>query len=125
MWAEACELLGQAQRLQRQFFGLGRSVAAQPCWEPPVDVVSYETEVRITVALPGVHPERVRTRIDCNCLIVSATRAAPLDERTVAVHRLEIPYGSFQRQIALPVGGYELVDQVFVDGCLQLRLAKS
>jgi len=124
MWAEACELLEQAQRLQRQFFGLGRAVAAQPCWEPPVDIVSYETEVRITVALPGVRSDRVRVQIDWNRLLVSATRTAPLDERTIAVHRLEIPYGSFQRQIALPGGGYELLEQIFVDGCLLLRLAK-
>src|SRR5438309_542666 len=37
MWAEACEMLDRANRLQRQFFR-PRSAAA---WEPPVDV--YET----------------------------------------------------------------------------------
>jgi HSP20 family protein len=72
MWAEACEMLERAQRLQRQFFGLGRAVAAQPCWEPPVDIVSYERELRITVALPGVRPERVRVQIDGNRLLLSA-----------------------------------------------------
>jgi len=125
MWAEACELLEQAQRLQRQFFGLGRAVATQPCWEPPVDIVSYETELRVTVALPGVRPERVRVQMDCARLLVSATRASPLDHRTTSVHSLEIPYGNFQRQIILPNGGYELIEQSFMDGCLLLRLARS
>lgn len=41
MWAEACEILEQAQRLQRQFFRFGRAVEAQPRWEPPVDIVAY------------------------------------------------------------------------------------
>jgi HSP20 family protein len=42
-----------------------------------------------------------------------------------AVHRLEIPYGNFQRQILLPGGGCELLEQLFVDGCLLLRLARA
>ena len=42
MWAEACEMLERAQRLQRQFFQFGHAVEAQPRWEPPVDIVAYE-----------------------------------------------------------------------------------
>jgi HSP20 family protein len=122
MWAEACEMLETAQRLQRQFFGLGRAVAAQPCWEPPVDIVSCDQELRITLALPGVRPERVRVQIEGNRLQITATRSAPLDQDTTAVHRLEIPYGSFQRHIALPAQHWDLLDQHFTDGCLQLRL---
>ena len=60
MWAEACEMLEQAQRLQRQFFRFGRAGEAQPRWEPPVDIVAYGDEVQVTVALPGVAPEHVR-----------------------------------------------------------------
>ena len=59
MWAEACEMLEQAQRLQRQFFRFGRAVEAQPRWEPPVDIVAYGDEVQVTVALPGVAQEHV------------------------------------------------------------------
>jgi HSP20 family molecular chaperone IbpA len=124
MWAEACEMLERAQRLQRQFFGLGRAVAAQPCWEPPVDITSCDRELRVALALPGVRPERVRVQLDGSLLLVNATRGAPLDQHTTAVHRLEIPYGSFQRHIALPDGRWDLLDQSFTDGCLQLRLKR-
>lgn len=124
MWAEACELLEQAQRLQRQFFGLGRIVAAQPCWEPPVDIVSYEAEVRITIALPGVPADRVAVHIDRNRVLVKGVRPLPLDGHTLAVHRLEIPYGSFQRQILLMSDGYHLLEQISRDGCLLLRLGR-
>ena len=38
MWAEACERLGQAERLQRQFFRPTASQAVTAAWEPPADV---------------------------------------------------------------------------------------
>lgn len=124
MWAEACEMLEQAQRLQRQFFRFGHAAEAQPRWEPPVDLVATDSGVEITIALPGVAPEHVRVRVDHGALNVSAIRALPVNERTTAVHRLEIPYGRFERRIALPQGQYELLEQACVNGCLILRLAR-
>jgi HSP20 family protein len=123
MWAEACELLEQAQRLQRQFFRVGRSVEAEPRWEPPVDVVAYGNEVQVTVALPGVAAENVEVRVDGNGMLqVIAQRPLPLTRHTTALHRLEIPYGRFERRIALPQGRYEMREQACVNGCLVLRL---
>ena len=124
MWAEACEMLERAQRMQRQFFRFGHTIEAQPRWEPPIDIVAYEPEVQVTVALPGVAPERVQVRVAHGALYVAAVRGAPLGPDTTAVHRLEIPYGRFERQIALPAGRYELVEQGFQNGCLVLRLTK-
>lgn len=124
MWAEACELLEQAQRMQRQFFRFGRAVEAEPRWEPPIDIVAYGDEVQVTVALPGVYAENVEVRIDHHgTLSVSAQRRLPLTRHTTALHRLEIPYGRFERRIVLPEGRYELREQACVNGCLVLRLA--
>ena len=122
MWAEACEMLEQAQRLQRQFFRLGRAVEAQPCWEPPVDIVATDRGVEVMVALPGVAPENVQVRVTQGALSVTALRAPPMDQRTRQIHRLEIPYGRLERRIALPAGRYELVEQACLNGCLVLRL---
>ena len=124
MWAEACEMLERAQRMQRQFFRFGHAVEAQPRWEPPVDIVAYEPEVQVMVALPGVAPERVQVRVANGALRITAVRSPPLNAHVTAVHRLEIPYGRFERQIALPAGRYELTEQVFANGCLVLRLAR-
>jgi HSP20 family protein len=124
MWAEACEMLEQAQRLQRQFFRFGHAIEAQPRWEPPVDIVAYGSEVEVTIALPGVAPERVQVRVDERGeLSVAALRPMPLNERSSGVHRLEIPYGRFERRIALPAGRYRLIEQACANGCLVLRLA--
>ena len=117
-------MLERAQRLQRQFFRLGHAVEAQPRWEPPVDIVAYEPDVHVTVALPGVAPERVQVRVTSGALTIAALRTPPLNAQVTAVHRLEIPYGRFERSIALPAGRYELMEQAFTNGCLVLRLTK-
>ena len=124
MWAEACEMLERAQQLQRQFFRFGSTVAAQPRWEPPIDILAYGNEVHVAVALPGVAPDRIEVRTDSGLLIVSATRALPVTSHHTAVHRLEIPYGRFERRIALPEGHYQLLEQAYTNGCLFLRLAQ-
>lgn len=123
MWAEACEILEQAQRLQRQFFRFGRAVEAQPRWEPPVDIVAYGGDVQVTVALPGVAPEYIDVHTEGGMLIVAASRALPVQRHATALHRLEIPYGRFERRIALPAACYELMERTYTNGCLVLRLA--
>jgi HSP20 family protein len=124
MWAEACEMMERAQQLQRQFFRFGRAVASEPRWEPPVDILAYGNEVQVAVALPGVAADRIEVSTDSGLLIVSAVRALPVKSHATAVHRLEIPYGRFERRIALPEGRYQLLEQVYANGCLILRLAE-
>jgi HSP20 family molecular chaperone IbpA len=124
MWAETCEMLEHAQRLQRQFFRLGHEAQAQPRWEPPIDIVAHHSGVRITVALPGVAPENVQVRITHGALHVTASRPLPMDQDTTQIHRLEIPYGRFERRIELPAGRYELVEEACANGCLVLRLTR-
>ena len=117
-------MLEQAQRLQRQFFRFGHVAESQPRWEPPVDLVTNGHEIAITVALPGVAPENVRVRIEHDALNVTAVRALPVNERTTAVHQLEIPYGRFERRLSLGPGHWELVGRNLADGCLKLLLVR-
>lgn len=124
MWAEACAMLERAEQLQRQFIHVGRAVAAQPRWEPPVDILAEGKEIQVAVALPGVAAEDIQVRTDSGLLIVAATRPPPVGSRATAVHRLEIPYGHFERRIALPEGRYHLLQQAYVNGCLLLRLTQ-
>lgn len=121
MWAEAFERMQQAERLQRQFFRCGDAAT----WEPPVDIVGQQNEILISVALPGVAPDLIQVGIDGVTLSITAVRAAPVDGRTTHIHRLEIPYGRFERRIALPPARYELVEQLFQHGCLSLRLVRQ
>ena len=125
MWAEALDLLEQADRMHRQFFALTGSAGAQVRWEPPVDVVEGAGEVAVTIALPGVEPGKIEVHLDNDTLAVSAVRPPPACARTTVIRRIEIPYGRFERRIALPSGRYELVEQASLNGCLHLRLRKG
>ena len=125
MWAEACDVLERAERLHRQFFELQSSDGGRPAWQPPVDLFETPRELQILVALPGVEPDQVHVVIDGGALIVVGERQVPLRARGAAVHRIEIPYGRFERRIELPVGRtYELDRRELAHGCLLLTLRK-
>jgi HSP20 family molecular chaperone IbpA len=125
MWAQACDLLDQAERMHRQFFQLGASGRTRAVWEPPVDVFEDELEIIIVVALPGVPAGRVEVTIESGTLVVRAESRVPFAGARGAVRRLEIPYGFFERRIQLPEMRLEAATREFMDGCLILRLRKA
>ena len=125
MWAEACQLLDQADRMHRQFFRLAASARSRAVWEPPVDVFEDEREVVIVVALPGVAEQGVELTLEAGVLIVRAERHIPAAGARGAVRRLEIPYGHFERRIPLANLRLEAGTREFSDGCLILRLRKA
>lgn len=125
MWAQACDLLDQAERMHRQFFRLAASGQTQAVWEPPVDVFEDEREIVVIIALPGVPAERVEVTTEPGTLVVRAERRVPFAGSGRAVRRLEIPYGYFERRIPLPEAGLEAGTSEFMDGCLILRLRKT
>jgi HSP20 family protein len=123
MWAEACQLIEQAERMHRQFFRLGAS-SARTTWEPPVDVFEDEDQYVILVALPGVPPERVEVVIDGNSLVIRAECELPFPSGAFVVQRLEIPHGYFERRIELPNRRLQLEQPRSVNGYLNLNLRK-
>jgi HSP20 family molecular chaperone IbpA len=122
MWAEALELLQSAERLQRQFFQPGGAGSAR--WEPPVDVYQTGEDLWIFLAVPGVPVDHVETVIEGTTLVVRGERPLPEAARGASIHRLEIPYGRFERRIGLPSGHYQVLQRVFDNGCLVLGLRK-
>ena len=124
MWAQACEVLDQADRMHRQFFRPAGYDRPQGMWEPPVDIFEDETELILVVALPGVPAERIEVTIDNADLVIRAQSRFPFSGTRRSVHRLEIPYGHFERRIRLPDGRYDQGTPELVNGCLTLRLRK-
>ena len=100
MWAQAIELLEQAERMHRQFFRLASSERTQAVWEPPVDM------------------------FEAGLLVIRAESPLPFSGSRRAVRQLEIPYGYFERRIPLPEGRLETGTRELLDGCLILRLRK-
>ncbi|MFZ9610988.1 MAG: Hsp20/alpha crystallin family protein [Methylococcales bacterium] len=123
MWAEACEVLQQADRLHRQFFRPAITKAHKLFWEPPADVYETPNEVKIMIALPGVPHEELFIQLENNLLTISGERRLPISSES-QIHRLEIPYGCFKRQIELPIGHFEIGMRELINGCLLVLLRK-
>jgi HSP20 family molecular chaperone IbpA len=123
MWAEACALIKQAEQLHRQFFEPSREGARAARWEPPVDIFETEQQVWIIAALPGVAPEAVRVEIEGPTLIIAGARPLPSKGRKANIVRLEIPYGRFERRVALSPR-LRLAERDLCNGCLVLTFTK-
>src|SRR5262245_59850930 len=104
MWSEAVRLLEQADRLHRQFF-LTREPAS---WEPPLDVTEKGDGLRGQVAMHGVQAYGISVRASSDGLTISALRGFPCREASSRIHRIEIPYGRFERRVDLPIDQAEL-----------------
>ena len=128
MWGEALSLLEQADRLHRQFFRVAGSESAHT-WEPPVDVVETAELLQVHIALPGVSPDSIAIGIDQGGVVVSALRPFPCRETGAHIHRIEIPYGRFERRIELPLHDpympIDLVEKQLLDGVLTLTFRKK
>jgi HSP20 family molecular chaperone IbpA len=57
-------------------------------------------------------------------VVVRGERAFPAAYQRAIIYRLEIPYGRFERRIALPAGRYQLIDRRLENGCLTLDLRR-
>ena len=124
MWAQACELIAEAERLHRQFFRLATVADTPTAWEPPIDVFEDEREIVAIVAMPGVAAERVQVAHEAGALVVRGTRPLPFEGGRGRLRQLEIPYGAFERRIELPPGALEVGRPELVQGCLVLRIRK-
>lgn len=124
MLGEALSMLDRADRLQRQF-----CTHVIDAWEPPVDVVETQTGLEVHVALPGVSPDSVTIAVDPNGVSISALRPFPCREAGAHLHRIEIPYGRFERRLVLPLEDpympLELTERRLGDGVLTLTFRKK
>lgn len=125
MWVHACEVIVKAERLQRQFFQPSASPRSLAIWEPPADVFEDGDDIVIVVAMPGVAAERVEVTHEPGALVVRGVRPLSPSGSGHRVRQLEIPYGAFERRIALPRGRLEIGAPELAQGCLTLRLRKT
>jgi HSP20 family protein len=124
MWAQALEMLDEANRLQRRFFEVSVRPQAAPRWEPPVDIFESDDELWLFYALPGVATEQIEVGLEGAELVVRGERQLPRVAHTTKIRRLELPHGRFERRVALPSGRFELITQQLDRGCLVIGLRR-
>ncbi|MGH8612596.1 MAG: Hsp20/alpha crystallin family protein [Gammaproteobacteria bacterium] len=88
-------------------------------------MIETEREILVCVALPGVNAQQIEILFEADSLVISGERLLPSGMRAALIHRLEIPYGRFERRVALPTEAVELKRRDLVDGCLILTLGKA
>jgi HSP20 family protein len=125
MWADACALVEQAERMHRRFFELLSAPATEPVWEPPANVFTTGREILVAVALPGAGVDDVGVELAGHILEVRVRVPPPVLGPRAGIVRLEIPYGIMRRRIELPVGRYLLSERQYRNGCLYLRLTEA
>ena len=117
-------MIDRAERLQRQF-----STQVMGTWEPPVDVVESGDELQVYIALPGVRPDSIAISLEPGGVSVSALRQFPCRSQGSHIHRIEIPYGRFERRVALPLAGphgaLQLAGKTLTDGVLTLKFRQK
>ena len=118
-------MIARAEQLHRQFFQPGASAVPAPNWEPPIDLFESNEGLTIFAALPGVDAADLTIALEPGLLVVAGLRRLPAMTRGVAIRRLEIPHGRFERRIPMPPGRWQVERSVLQNGCLSLTLIGS
>src|SRR5262249_18520266 len=75
-------------------------------------------------AQPGVKPWDLKLAIVAHLLAVTGVRPLPSIAGKAKIHRLEIPYGRFERRIQFGSTPIQLNQSDLDDGCLSVVLTK-
>lgn len=92
----------------------------------PLDVAETADAYILTAELPGVPLKDIQVNVEDNVVTISGNKPAPEEAEGIRYHRIERPYGAFQRSLALPRNvDPEQVTAKFADGVLEVRVGKK
>lgn len=92
----------------------------------PLDVAETDEAYLLTAELPGVTMQNVEVHVEDNIITIRGTKQAPEEAPGIKYHRIERPYGEFQRSLALPRNvDPDQVSAKYLDGVLEVRVGKK
>jgi HSP20 family protein len=95
-------------------------------FDPKVDVIETEDEVKVEAELPGLDAEDVHVTVSHNVLSIKGEKRQEHEEKGENWTRTERSYGAFERAVALPQGtDAEQVEAEFDKGVLTITFAKT
>jgi HSP20 family protein len=94
-------------------------------WRPQIDIYETAEEIIIMAEVAGVPREEIQLEVSPGAVSLSGVRAGALPGDYGRYRLAEIPWGRFERHIALPVPiETESAKALYRDGILVVRLAK-
>jgi HSP20 family protein len=95
-----------------------------PAWNPPTDVYETEDNIIVRVEIAGMHDGDFSIELNGRLLSIRGVRQDASERR--AFHRMEIPFGEFYIELALP---YPIepgrVEAIYHNGFLRVILPKA
>lgn len=109
------------------FFGAHRPplMHAERGWHPPADVYETRDAIVVRVDIAGIELQEVTLILDKTTLTLTGCRQEPGGEEKRQYHKMEVPYGPFERIFRLPAP--VCADQTkaeYKDGFLVIELKK-
>jgi len=114
-------------RLLHDPWGIGPALGplGQLAGTPRTDLAETDTQVIVTVDLPGVDPKEVRIDLEGTTLTVRGERRAEREEKRRDYHYVERRAGAFMRRIQLPsTVDPDKIEASHKNGVLTVTIAK-
>jgi HSP20 family protein len=99
--------------------------SSQSEWTPLVDIAENDKEFTIKADLPEVRKENVKVTLEDGSLCIAGERKQEKDGQR-RFHRIERPYGSFERRFSLPESAIaDKMKAEFENGMLRVHIPKA
>ena len=107
-------------------FDLAPFKGSWPEFNPKLDVVENDQELKVLAELPGLDQNDIQVSLDHNVLTISGERQQETSEETKNFHHVERYYGSFERSFRLPKDvASDAVKAKYDAGLLNIQVPKA
>lgn len=103
-WDPFKDLLSIQERINKIFDETAskESLSAHSDWDPPVDIFETDTDIILTIELPGLKEEDIDIQVNEGILTIKGIKKIPYKKDKNSFYRLERPYGKFSKSFNLP-----------------------
>lgn len=98
----------------------------EPTFVPRADVLEFEKEFEIQLAVPGLKKEDFKIELQDNYLTVSGERKVATEKKSGTYHARETVFGAFTRSFHLPeTVNASGISASYQNGMLEIRVPKD
>jgi HSP20 family protein len=114
------------QSFENNIFAPFAETPSESMFNPCLDVTESDSELKVTVELPGLTDKDIDLSIANNYLNIKGEKRSEKEENSSGYYRMERHYGSFCRSIPLPCGVEpDRVDASFKQGVLTIKMPRT